>query len=348
MFFSSRIGLRELAQLCRRLSTGLEAGVDVRRVWTRERGGYVSPSLRRHLDEIVEAVNRGESVSDALAETGSYFPRLFLELTEVGERTGKLAEVLRRLADHYDHQVRLRQAFLSAIAWPMLQLAAALTVVGLVIYITGVFLPPMPDGKPLDILGLGLVGGQGLMIYLMVIGAVAAGIAVVVQAIRRGLVWTRPIQLALIRVPGLGKPIETLALAQFSWTMYVTLESGMDLLRALPLCLRSTGNANYTDHTAEIVQEIRAGGEITHALADTKAFPHIFLDSVRVGEESGRLPETLALLSEQYQDQAKRAMAALTVVGGFLVWALVAGLIILVIFRVASIYLGTINDALNM
>lgn len=347
MLFSSRIGLRELAQLCRRLSTGLEAGVDIRRVWARERGGYVSPGLRRHLDDVVEAINRGESVTDALDESGSYFPRLFLELTEVGEHTGKLAEVLRRLADHYDHQLRLRQAFMAAIAWPMLQLTAAVTIVGLVIYITA-FLPAMPNGKPLDILGFGLVGGQGLIVYLMFIGLVVGGIAVVVQAIRRGMVWTRPIQLVLVKIPGLGKPIETLALAQFSWTMYVTLESGMDLLRALPLCLRATGNAHYSDHTSEVLQEIRAGGEITHALADTKAFPSMFLDSVRVGEESGRLPETLALLSEQYQDQAKRAMATLTVIGGFLVWALVAGLIIMVIFRVASIYLGMIDEALNL
>jgi type II secretory pathway component PulF len=264
----------------------------------------------------------------------------------VGEQTGKLSEVLRRLADHYDHQIRLRQVFMAAIAWPMMQLTAAVGIVGLVIYVMG-FLPPMENGKPLDILGLGLFGGQGLMIYLMVVGAIVAAIAIIVQAVRRGLVWTRPLQRVLIRLPGIGRPVETLALAQFAWTMYITLDAGMDLLKALPLCLRSTGNAHFTDHTTEIIQEIRGGSEITHALADTKAFPHIFLDSVRVGEESGRLPETLAILSDQYQDQAKRAMAALTVVGGFVVWGLVAMLIIMAIFKVASVYLGTLNDALK-
>src|SRR4029077_601935 len=135
MLFSARIGLRELAQLCRRLSTGLEAGVDVRRVWSREKEGYVSPTLRRHFDQRVEAINHGETVSDALAETGSYFPPLFLELVNVGEQTGKLAEVLKRLADHYEHQLKLRQIFLGAIAWPMLQLTAAVGVIGLLIYI---------------------------------------------------------------------------------------------------------------------------------------------------------------------------------------------------------------------
>jgi type II secretory pathway component PulF len=347
MLFSARIGLRELAQLCRRLSTGLEAGVDVRRVWAREREGYLSPTLRRHFEEMVEAINRGETVTDALAETGSYFPPLFLELVNVGEQTGKLAEVLKRLANHYEHQLKLRQIFLGAITWPMMQLTMAVGIVGLVIYIMG-FLPKGEDGKPFDILGLGLIGGQGLIVYLMVIGAIVAAIVIVIQAIRRRLVWTRPIQLALVKVPGLGKPIETLALAQFSWTMYVTLEAGMDLLKALPLCLRSTGNAHYTDHTSEIIQEIRHGSEITHALADTKAFPRTFLDSMHVGEESGRLPETLAILSEQYQDQAKRAMAAMTVVGGFLVWGLVGMIIIMAIFRIASFYLGYLNSALQM
>jgi type IV pilus assembly protein PilC len=347
MLFSPRIGLRELAQLCRRLSTGLEAGVDVRRVLEREKGGYVSPSLRRHLDGVVDAINQGGAVSDALQESGSFFPRLFLELVDVGEHTGKLAEVLRRLADHYEHQIRLRQMFMSAIAAPLMQLSAALGIIGLVIYVMG-FLPKMADGKPMDILGFGLFGESGLLIYVLVLAGLGGALALVVQAIRRGLVWTRPIQRALIKLPGLGQPIETLALAQFSWTMYITLEAGMDLLKALPLCLRSTGNASYTDHTAEIVQEIRGGGEISHALGDTKAFPRTFLDSVRVGEESGRLPETLAILSEQYQDQAKRAMAALTVMGGFAIWGLVAMLIISVIFRVASVYLGTINEALRM
>lgn len=346
MLFSARIGLRELAALCRRLSTGLEAGVDVRRVLAREKAGYVSPDLRRRLDDVVDEINRGGAVSDALRDTRNYFPRLFLELVEVGEHTGKLAEVLRRLADHYDHQIRLRQLFLAAIAWPMLQLAAAVLIVGVLIYVMG-FLPTMENGEPFDILGLGLYGGRGLVLYLMMVGFVVGGLAVVVQAIRRGLVWTRPLQRLLIRLPGISQPMETLALAQFSWTMYVTLEAGMDLLKALPLCLRSTGNARYTDHSADVVQQLRAGEEVTHALADTRAFPRTFLDSVRVGEESGRLPETLALVSEQYQEQAKRAMTALTVIGGFLVWGLVAMLIIMVIFRIASFYLGTINSALN-
>lgn len=346
-FFSSRIKLGELAQLCRRLATSLEAGVDIRRVWARESTGRGSPGLRRHMEQVAEGINRGETLFDALRETGSYFPTLFHELVEVGEHTGKLAEVLRRLAENYEHQLRLRRIFMSAIAWPMLQLFAAVGVIGLLIFVMG-FLPPMADGKPFDLLGLGLYGSRGAVIYFLYVAAVVAAVAVIVRAIRRGMAWTGPVQLLLIRIPWLGGSLQTLAMSKLAWTMYLTLEAGMDLLRAIPLCLRSMGNVYYSQHTSEILQAVRAGHEVTEAFADTRVFPREFLDSLEVGERSGRLPETMEILSREYQDRAQRALVALTALAGFAVWVLVAGIIIMVIFRLFTAIMQPTYDALKM
>lgn len=347
MFFSPRIKLGELSQLCRRLATSLEAGVDIRRVWSRESTGRGSPALRRQMEQVAEGINRGETLSDALLETRDYFPTLFRELADVGEHTGKLAEVLRRLAEHYEHQLRLRRIFMAAIAWPMLQLVAAVGVIGLLIFVMG-FLPPMADGKPFDLLGLGLYGGRGVVIYFLFVAAVVAGLALVVRAVRRGLAWTRPVQLLLMRIPWLGGSLQTLAMSKLAWSMYLTLDAGMDLLRAIPLCLRSMGNAHYSQHTAEILQSIRAGNEVTEAFADTRVFPREFLDSLEVGERAGRLPETMEILSREYQDRAQRALVALTTLAGFGVWVLVAGIIIMVIFRLFSTIMQPTYDALKM
>src|SRR6185437_113001 len=190
MFFSARIGQKELAQLCRRLATGLEAGLEVRRVWAREAGSRLSPALRGNLEHVAEGINRGQTLSDALAGTGKYFPGLFHELVAVGEQTGKLDEVLKRLAEHYEHQLKLQRIFMAAIAWPMLQLTAAVMVIGLLIYVMG-FITGM-DGKPVDVLGFGLVGGEGVMIYFLIIFAAVAVAFAIMQAVRRGLAWTRP------------------------------------------------------------------------------------------------------------------------------------------------------------
>jgi type IV pilus assembly protein PilC len=142
-----------------------------------------------------------------------------------------------------------------------------------------------------------------------------------------------------------GAPVQTLALARLAWSLHLTGETGMSLLRALPLSLRSTHNAHYTDHTDGILRSVRAGNEISEALAETGAFPRDFLDTLEVGEQSGRLPETMAHLSAQYQEQAQRALAVLTVLLGFAVWGLVALILILLIFRVAMFYVNIITNA---
>ena len=82
-------------------------------------------SLGRRLTDISEAVDHGESLSDALTPTGDYFPTIFREMIEVGEETGHIDSVFAQLADHYDAQLRMRRIFYSAITWPMIQLGLA-------------------------------------------------------------------------------------------------------------------------------------------------------------------------------------------------------------------------------
>src|SRR5437773_7089593 len=133
MLTDPRISHQELSLLCRRLGTALGAGVDIRRVWEREAQGHGSPTLRARMMRISDELIRGESLTEAVSVTGSYFPPLFRELVGVGEQTGNLAEVFLGLADHYDHQVQMRRAFVSWITWPMFQLVAALGVIGPVV-----------------------------------------------------------------------------------------------------------------------------------------------------------------------------------------------------------------------
>ena len=347
MLIGARVRQKELAELSRRMATSMEAGIDARTAWSREAEGRSSPALRRRVWEVYDAVAAGRSVTDGLSRTGDYFPVMFREMVEVGERSGKLAEVFRQLAEHYDHQLTLKRAFLASIAWPCIQLVAAIAVIGLLIWILGM-LPTGEGGKPIDILGFGLIGTPGLIIYMLLIGTIAAGLYAVYLAIQRGLVWTRPLQRAAMRVPGIGGCLQTLALSRLAWSLHVTMETGMDLRHSLALSLGSTHNARYTDYSDQVVTQVVRGREIHEAFSETGVFPRDFLDTLEVGERSGRLPESMALLSQQYQDQARRALATLTILAGFAVWGLVALLIIAMIFRIAFFYIGVINDAVNM
>ena len=78
-------------------------------------------------------------------------------------------------------------------------------------------------------------------------------------------------------------------------------------------------------------------------------YPADFLDTLAVGEQSGKMVESMGTLARQYQDRARMAMTALAVVAGVAVMLLIAGLIIAMIFRIfITSYLGPINEALKM
>jgi len=337
--------IKPLAGLCRRLSIALGAGIDLRTAWTRETDRATGHAARQAFGTVGEAIDRGEGLDVALAATGDCFPTLFREMTEVGQQTGHLSEVFAQLADHYENQLELRRGFLAAISWPVLELGLSLAIIGFLIWIMG-FIHQIAGGDS-DPLGFGLVGNAGLAVYILVLAAIAAPLLFTLHAMRRGLAWTRPFQLGLLRLPVLGKPLETLALSRLAWSMHVTMNTGMDVRRALRLSLQSTNNARFTDQIPAMEEEIRRGHSIHEAFVRTGVYPDDFLDALAVGEESGKLVESMARLSRQYHQQARVAMAALTKIGGFSIWLGVAAIIVFFIFRLAAFYVNTIQDAVD-
>ena len=100
--------------------------------------------------------------------------------------------------------------------------------------------------------------------------------------------------------------------------------------------IAATGGAQF---------DLKRQDNLTDALAGSQLFPEDFLHMVSVAESSGTVPEALQRLSPQFEDQARRSLAALTAACAWLIWALVATFIVFIIFRIFSFYAGMINQA---
>jgi type II secretory pathway component PulF len=345
MLVQPQLSNRALTELCHRLAVETESGIDIRRTWQRE-ADMARGRVRPYFAQVRDAVARGDSLASALARTGRVFPSLFREMAHVGEETGTLGQVFQRLESHYRHQVQAQRIFLAAIAWPLIELALSIGVIGLLIWILGVI--PTRGGEPMDPLGFGLIGTRGLVVYISFI--VACGLAVmgIIMAVQRGMLWTRPLQRVVMQLPGIGAALRKIALARLTWALHLTLNVDMDLRRVVPLVLRATGNDYYIRHSNQVVAEVAAGHPLHIALGRSGAFQADFLDALAVAEESGRIVESMERLSKIYQAEAESAVKAIAVIFGILVAALVMGIIILMIFRLAGFYIGTINEAVEM
>lgn len=328
--FAARIRDKPLADLCRRLATSEAAGIDDRKIWEREAASGGTGQLKARAAAVRDRITTGDSISEALSSQSDYFPKLFLELVHVGEQTGHLPDVLHSLADYYEHRVALKRQFLTGIFWPIIQLVLAVGVLSLVILVIGLL-----DLK-IDILGFGLRGFSGMLTFLGIVALLVAAVGGVVFAMRRGVLWTRPIQRLFARLPGTGPVMEALALSRLTWTMRLTLNTSLDVKKALELSLGSTQNPRYTEHTDAITSHVVKGGELYPAFAATGVFPVEFLDSLQVGELSGQLPETMSRLSEQYRDLAKQRMTTLTRISAACVGIFVGLLLIFMIYQIAS------------
>ena len=321
----------KLAPLLRRVGASLRAGLDARTTWEKE-AHYGSAPHRNTIAQIGRTITDGGSMADGMKACGNYFPPLVCTLVEVGETSGRLDDILRGLAEHYEQLLALRRTFLLGIAWPAIQLFAAIGVVGLLIWAGG--LVGSMTGEPFDPLGIGLSGTSGLVVYLALVSATFGGIAVIVMGLLGGAFGPMPLEIAM-RIPVVGNCLKTAALSRLAWTLGLTLDSGMDARRSMELALRSTENAYYTSRLEVVDAALLEGQEFHTALRATGQFPDEFLHLLETAEISGTHGESLQRLADEYRERAQTAAKALTVAASVVVWVLVAGLLIALIFRMA-------------
>jgi type II secretory pathway component PulF len=274
---------------------------------------------------------------------GTWFPPLLAEMVEVGERSGRLDEALLQLADYYEMLVRTRREFIVALAWPMIQFFAALVIIcGLL-----VLLEMLAPGK-IDLSGVGVTGFSAAGLFLLIVAAMTTAIVLPVVAVLRG--WLGPLPVLVAgRVPGLKELVLSGAVSRFSWTLSSGIDAGLDAKDAMTLALRSSRQPLWTPLARDVSREIESGSTFHDALARTGRFSDDLLIALDQGEMTGRVPETMRDVSREYHERWKTAVRIASIVSAFVVWALVAAMIIFLIFRLFYVaYYAPLQEALEM
>jgi type II secretory pathway component PulF len=186
------------------------------------------------------------------------------------------------------------------------------------------------------------------MIYLTVVGIVVLTFFFLFLSVTRDAPWTRPLARLAMALPVVGQALRTVALARCAWALSLTLDTAMDARRAIRLALMSTSNGFFARHGPQVERDVEAGTDLATSLRRTGAFPGDFLDALEVGEQTGRVAESMSALAEDYEQRAKSALSTLTKVAAFAVWVVIFGLIIAVIAQLASFYLNMFNESLNV
>lgn len=344
--FSPRIPNRPLSDLFRNLATLLHSGVPILKSLETAARNAGHPRAKRATEAVEIDIKRGEDFASAVAGREE-FPPLAAEMIAVAEQTGQLPEILKHLAEHYDNLVKMRRIFLGAIAWPAFQLVAAILIIAFLILILG-WIADARGGEAIDVLGFGLVGPAGAVVWLTLTFGTLLGLFVAYKIIANSAAGKRTLDPFLLRVPVVGRCMRSFALARFSWALALTQQTGMGLDKCLDTSLRATSNGAYIGEVPRVVAMIRSGEDLTDSLRATGLFPETYLQTVSVADAAGTVPETLDRLSPELEADARRSLAALVIASGVVVWLIVALFIIFLIIKLyMTIYIQPMNDILD-
>lgn len=323
-----------------RVSVALAAGIDPRRAWERE-AARVPARWRPALDAVAAALAAGSGLAAALDAGGDAFGPVVRGMAVVADRTGHDAEVLRDVAAALRDALRTRREVRAALVKPALQLGAALVTVGVLIVVSGGITGL--DGRPLDLVGLGLRGAAGLRTYLIVVAAVAAATAAVAPLVARS--WAdRGIARRLARrIPVLGPAL--VAAESAAWCRAAALAAGAGLDAGAVVRVASAAAPGLPIDPAAVESRVRAGADLAGALACSGGLDRRILEAVGVGELTGTTPETLHRLAAGLEEESRAGLAAAAQAAGFLAWAAVALLVTLTVVRFFSVYTGMLREA---
>ncbi len=305
----------EVNVVTRQLATLLNAGIplvgalDVLIRQARNR------ALKRVISQVKEAVNEGQSLSDALARYPRHFSRIYTNMVRAGEASGSLDVVLERLAEFGEHQQAVRSRFKAALVYPLFMALVGCGVLffllaSVVPKITGIF-AEMQQVLPLPtrlLIGVSDFLGQFWWAVLVLLLAGAFGLQRLVRTRAGRRRWDR----LKLRLPVLGPINLKIILARYARTMASLLESGVPMLAGLQIVRNIVNNVLLAEVIDEAATDIREGRSMSACLAESPWFPPMFVQMVAVGEQSGDLEGMLKKTAEAYERETEASIMGMT------------------------------------
>jgi general secretion pathway protein F len=322
-----------LALLTRQLATLLGAGLTIEQTLNALIEQAESPRERQLLAAVRGDVLAGHSLARSLRKHPATFPELYRTLVDAGERSGRLPQVLLRLADYTEERESLRSKVQLAFVYPALVTVVAVAVVtGLLVFVVPQVVRVFENTQQtLPLLTRGLIAvsnfvrNWGLYALAVLVAAVlAARAALRGEAVRAR--WHR----FLLKVPLVGALFRGMNTARLASTLAILVGSRVPLRTALRASEGSVSNLPMRGALAEAGQRVEQGSTLARALGASRLFPPLMVHMIASGEASGKLGEMLErIASQQSRELERRISALLTLLEPLLI--LVMGAVVLVI-----------------
>ena len=310
-----RVKLKDIAVFSRQFATMINSGLSLLRSLYILADQTDNKLLAAVLNQVRQDVEKGSSLSQALARHPKTFSRLYVAMVRAGETGGVLDSVLLQLAETIEKQVELRRKVKSAMTYPVVVFALVLMIVSaMLLFVVPMFKDLYTQlGGTLPLPTRLLMGISALVTkvwWLMALIDVG-----VVFALKRWVATSRGRarwDAIKLRIPVFGKLVHKTALTRFARTLAVLLRSGVPILESLEITSETVNNDVVSRGVKDVQSAVKTGESMAKPLASHAVFPPMVTQMIAVGEETGAVDTMLDKIGEFYSQEVEATVDALT------------------------------------
>ena len=310
--FQRRLRASELVVAFHELATLLESGVALGDAILAQGRGTYHPALAKAFIGIGRDLMRGLSFLDALRASDLPLPDYVYQLVEAGEISGRLPQSLREAVDQLEYDQRVVTDIRSALVYPAILVVSGIAVVLLVfIVVVPEFANLLEEADDLHILSVAVLR-SGVWFNdntLLLAAIIATGVALALGLLRRATVRQRLVD-AVARLPVVGAWFTETDTAKWASVMSAMLAARVELMDALVLASRGVRISRRKAMLEDATADVRGGSALSAALERQSALTPTGYNLIRVGEQSGQLPQMMRALATLYENNSARRMKA--------------------------------------
>ena len=297
-----------------------------------------NPLLRQHISDVRDRVFSGALLSEAIRAQG-IFPTVYTASVFAGERSGNLVEVITRFVQYQKTILSVRKRFLNSLIYPSFLIVLAIGMIAVILtYVIPKFAELYADlNTPLPVTTRVLIAVSGtIRENLAIVVPALVGVIVVLKiwtSSRRGMHWFDELKL---KAPVIGHLWTMFSMAQLARTLATLLQGGIPLVPALESAREASGNRVIGESISSAITQVREGRPISDSLQQAGHFPELALEMIRVGEQTGSLPDMLNHVADFYDEDVNIRSTALL------------GWVEPVILLVVAVFIATVLISLYM
>jgi len=302
------VGSNDVLALTRELAVLLRAGLPIDRALKVMIDMAEHAKLKELLETLLSGVKAGKGLSQTLHSYPDVFNSFYINMVRSGEASGRLGDVLARLAEYLTNSKAVRSSVISALIYPAILLCVAfLSILGMLGFVVPQFQSLFNDmGDALPLLTRAVIAaGEFLKSYGWLLIAIGAFIGFFLRNWLRGESGRARLDERLLRLPVMGDVVFKYEMSKFAKTAGTLMGSGVSLLQAITIAIETVDNKVIKGALTILIPAVKRGQRMSAALEETKHFSPLVIQMMRVGEESGNLDQMMTELAQVYDEEVQ-------------------------------------------